>query len=74
MNELCISGNNFQSGESRTDYSYYFSKYTHDWGWACWRRTWKYYDVDMKTWSEFKKIRMIEFVCDDPYEQKYFRR
>jgi len=29
-----ISGNNFQFGISRTEYSYYFSKYTHLWGWA----------------------------------------
>ncbi|MEN2383889.1 MAG: hypothetical protein KA716_33360 [Gloeotrichia echinulata DEX184] len=29
-----ISGNNFQFGQSRTPYSYYFSKYNHIWGWG----------------------------------------
>ena len=29
-----ISGNNFQFGRKCTDYSYYFSMYSHIWGWA----------------------------------------
>jgi hypothetical protein len=33
-------------------YSYYFSMYGFNWGWATWRRAWQpYYDVDMKLWS-----------------------
>lgn len=67
-----ISGDNFQFGQSRSEYSYYFSKYTHNWGWATWRRAWKHFDFYMKTWPEFKKTNMIEFVCEDPYEQKYW--
>jgi hypothetical protein len=39
-----ISGDNFQHGKKRGDASYYFSRYTHIWGWATWRRAWKYYD------------------------------
>lgn len=67
-----ISGNNLQFGKSRTDYSYYFSKHMHAWGWASWRRAWKAYDYHMKTWPEFKKARMLEWVCEDPYEQRYW--
>lgn len=37
-----ISGNNFLYGRKRGSASYYFSKYTHVWGWATWRRAWKY--------------------------------
>ena len=37
---MTINGNNFQSGQSRTDYSYHFSKYCACWGWASWRRAW----------------------------------
>ena len=40
-----ISGNNFQQGKWRGDGSYYFSAYSHIWGWASWRRTWKEYDL-----------------------------
>lgn len=68
-----ISGNNLQRNQTRTIYSYYFSKYTHAWGWASWRRAWKHYDYKMKTWPEFKQSGMIEFICEDQYEQKYWR-
>ena len=67
-----ISGDNFQLGQSRTEYSYYFSKYAHIWGWASWRRAWKYYDVYLKTWSEYKNLEMISSLCEDYYEQKYW--
>lgn len=42
-----ISGDNFQNGKKRGDASYYFSKYTHNWGWATWRRAWKHNDFEM---------------------------
>lgn len=46
-----ISGDNFQNGIRRTEDSYYFSCYNHVWGWASWRRAWKYYDRDMNLWD-----------------------
>jgi hypothetical protein len=33
-----VSGGNLQFGQQRGTGSYYFSKYTHIWGWASWRR------------------------------------
>jgi hypothetical protein len=42
-----ISGNNFQYGRKRGNGSYYFSQYTHTWGWATWRRAWRYYDFSL---------------------------
>jgi hypothetical protein len=42
-----ISGNNFQKGRKRGSASYYFSGYTHSWGWATWARAWKYNDFEM---------------------------
>jgi hypothetical protein len=47
---MMISGNNFQRGQKRGSGSYYFSCYTHIWGWASWRRAWQWYDVEMKRW------------------------
>jgi hypothetical protein len=43
-----ISGNNFQKGKWRGDGSYYFSAYSHIWGWATWRRAWQQYDFSLK--------------------------
>lgn len=41
-----ISGNNFQNGKMRGDGDYYFSVIPHAWGWATWRRAWKYFELD----------------------------
>jgi hypothetical protein len=38
-----ITGNNFISEISKSNYSYYFSNYPLIWGWATWRRTWMKY-------------------------------
>jgi hypothetical protein len=51
---MMISGCNFQFGNRRTDYSYYFSKCVHCWGWATWRRAWHKYDLNMTLWPEFR--------------------
>ncbi len=67
-----ISGNNFQNGQSRTEYSYYFSKYNHSWGWATWSRAWKHFDFEMKSWQEFKDAGMMKFICENKYEEKYW--
>lgn len=67
-----ISGNNFQQGIKRSEYSYYFSKTTHAWGWATWKRAWKHFDWDMKRWPEFKREGLLESWCDDFYELKYW--
>jgi hypothetical protein len=42
-----ISGNNFQYGRLRGEGSYYFSQYTHCWGWASWRRAWQRFDLGL---------------------------
>jgi hypothetical protein len=47
-----ISGDNFQRGRRAGSGSYYFSKYTHIWGWASWRRAWRHYDVAASLWPE----------------------
>lgn len=47
-----ISGNNFQLGQRRGDGSYYFSRYTHVWGWATWKRAWRNYDFSMARYKQ----------------------
>ena len=71
---MTINGNSFQSGQKRTDYSYHFSKYNGVWGWASWRRAWKHYDYHMRTWPEFRESGMLDVVCKDPYEQRFFTK
>jgi hypothetical protein len=67
-----ISGNNFQGGVWRGDGSYFFSKYAHSWGWASWRRAWRFYDVDLRAWPNAKQAGWLANVMDDPAEVKYW--
>ena len=42
-----IGGSNLQHGQLHGDASYYFSRLTHIWGWASWRRVWQQYDKNL---------------------------
>ena len=42
-----ISGSNFQYGIKRGNGDYYFSKLPQMWGWASWKRAWKFYQFDI---------------------------
>ena len=69
---MVISGNNFQDGQQRTLYSYYFSKYNHCWGWATWKRAWQYWEFNAKAWLDFRNNGLIQFVGDTPEEVTFW--
>lgn len=69
-----VGGNNFQNAQSRTTDSYYFSKYTHIWGWATWKRAWEKYDFKMQTWPEFKAAGGLNWICEDKFERLYWQQ
>jgi hypothetical protein len=58
---MMISGDNFQDGRKITDNSYYFSSYSHIWGWASWKRAWQKYDVEMKLWPAIRKTNYLDY-------------
>lgn len=63
-----ISGNNFMKDALRNthpqEHSYYFSIFSYIWGWASWRRAWKYFDKNLGQLNEaigngfFKELKM----------------
>jgi len=55
-----IGGTNFQLNNSDSNQSYYFSRITHIWGWATWRRAWEKYDVNIKTYDTILLKEMFE--------------
>lgn len=57
---MSIAGVNFQRGQQRTEYSYYFSQFHDCWGWATWRRAWQYFDFEMKLWPSIKNSGMLK--------------
>jgi hypothetical protein len=69
-----ITGNNYQAGKRRGEGSYYFSRYNVTWGWASWRRAWKYYDRDMKFWPKWKLSNDWKKKLPDFFERLYWKR
>jgi hypothetical protein len=67
-----ISGVNFIGNDVVTESSYYFSRFTHVWGWASWKRVWKDYDKNLELlerflrsdnlWNIYPDKRMIELI------------
>lgn len=68
-----ISGVNFQFGRRRSEYSYYFSRYNHIWGWASWRRAWRSYDVKISSWPELRRGEWLETWIGDKRVGEYWR-
>tara|TARA_B100001248_G_C27332324_1_gene432078 strand:+ start:142 stop:1125 length:984 start_codon:yes stop_codon:yes gene_type:complete len=69
-----ITGQNIQKGKFFGENSYYFSKYSHCWGWATWKRCWEKYDSEIKNWPEFKEAKMIENLFASKREINYWKR
>ena len=67
-----INGTNFQRGIQRGEGSYYYSKYTHVWGWATWRRAWSHYSLELKDWEVFKVSKEFENLSTAPGEKKFW--
>lgn len=69
-----ISGDNFQSGRTRGEASYYFSNYLHVWGWATWRRAWQCYDVNMDSWPQIRDQGLFQKAGLDKIERTYWTK
>ncbi len=68
-----VSGGNVQFGRKRGQASYYFSRYTHIWGWASWRRAWQHYDRDMHLWPRLRDEGWLQATFKNKGEQTYWR-
>ena len=69
---IMISGNNFQLGYQKNQDSYYFSRYTHTWGWATWKRAWKHFDMEMSAWPEIRDQQLLRTILDSDRDVKYW--
>ncbi len=67
-----ISGDNFVGKPLPNGYSYYFSRMTHIWGWATWRRSWARYDRHLQDWPEIRSANLLAEVFDDPRLVSYW--
>jgi len=67
-----ISGNNFLLNRQTDRASYYFSRLTHVWGWASWRRAWETYDISIKDYPEFIENKIIEKIWRSQNVREYW--
>ena len=68
-----VSGGNLQFGHNRGISSYYFSRYTHIWGWASWRRAWQHYDREITQWPAFRDEGWLDMMFRTEGERDYWR-
>jgi hypothetical protein len=69
-----ISGNNFVTSSTPAESSYFFSRYPSTWGWASWRRCWRLYDINMKTWPEIRESGMLINAFHSTDELEYWTK
>jgi len=60
-----ISGSNYLFGKTIGNASYYFSRLNDVWGWATWKRAWRFYDINMKSFPVFKQQKQIDNYFDN---------
>jgi hypothetical protein len=71
--EVCfISGRNHFYGQKANEDSYFFSSISHVWGWASWRRVWKIYDFELKSFTKKSFKNALHYYYDDPREIRYW--
>jgi hypothetical protein len=64
---MMVSGGNFLEGRRFSDDSYYFSRNSHIWGWAAWRRAWRLYDFNMTQWPVLRQRQWLKSVLPDRF-------
>jgi hypothetical protein len=71
---MMIGGANYQDGRKRGDGSYYFSKFCHIWGWATWRRAWRFYDRNLAEWPAWRdRGGLLEYWGDRQMARSWVR-
>lgn len=69
-----ISGNNYQLSRRRGPYSYYYSRYSHVWGYATWRRAFQHYDFEMKLWPSLRETSWLLDILGNTFEANWWQR
>jgi len=59
-----ITGTNLLTNKKATSDSYFFTHHVSVWGWATWKRAWKYYDVEMKGYENEAKTILTKILVN----------
>lgn len=66
-----ICGTPFIVPEMARETSYIFSRYGPIWGWASWRRAWKYYDLQLHDWPKLRAMGGLSSVIHSRSELRW---
>jgi hypothetical protein len=68
-----IGANNFEKENTRErEYSYNFSSLAYIWGWATWKRAWKFIDLKVGHYPELYKKQYLDESYDTTYKKDFF--
>ncbi len=71
-NVMHIGGLNFLKNSNGSD-SYYYSNYSHIWGWATWRRSWQFYDHEIVK-SEYLNTKRLSQNLKSSIQGNYWNK
>jgi len=72
---MCITGGNFQNGLKRGEYSYYFSRIPHCWGWASWKQAWQKMRPALNNFADIMKENSLKkFTCNPNANHMWTRK
>ncbi len=54
------------------DWSYYYSRLSHCWGWATWRRSWVRYDEHLRDWPAIKTAGLMREYFARPEQRRFW--
>lgn len=70
---MMISGDFFLGAPQSAD-SYYFSRWTHIWGWGTWRRAWRHFDPAIRSWPLIRPTAALAHAVDGADEESHWRQ
>jgi hypothetical protein len=63
---MSVCGFNY-AGKYKTEQTYFFSRFGGIWGWATWRRAWKFYHNSLSLWPDIKKEGSLRQYIRNPH-------
>ncbi len=73
-NIFTITGDCFIKNIHKKNQSYFYSKYSHCWGWATWKDRWQIFDKNIKFWPKLKKSYQWKILHPDIIERLYWNK
>jgi hypothetical protein len=69
-----ITGFNIVQDSTKTGDSYFYSRMTHIWGWATWRRSWARYDEHLAQWPAIRASGLLQSLFKEPAQYRFWAR